>query len=226
MRLGVLFDMDGVLVDSYTAHRDAWQSLAEQEGLAYSTEDFTRTFGRTSRETIVELWPMRASETEELDSRKEALYRHFVEKRFTPIPGAKRLIKELHAAGLSLAVASSGPPENVDLVLALLGERKRFAVTVTGRDTARGKPDPEVFLLAARRLEIPPAQCVVIEDAPVGVEAAHAAEMAAIALLSTGRRKEDFLEAVPEYLATSLLEITPNLITSLAGKRIRRASLR
>lgn len=206
---GVLFDMDGVLVDSYDAHLESWRALAAEEGLPFDREALTRMFGRTSHEMIGELWPARGADSQRLSRRKEAIYRGLVEQRFPAMPGAAELVTALEAAGFALALASSGPPENVELALERLGVRERFDAVVTGRDVDRGKPDPQVFLLAAERLGLPPDRCVVVEDAPPGVEAAHAAGMAVVVLLSTGRRREDFAGCAPELVVSSLAELDP-----------------
>ena len=206
---GVLFDMDGVLVDSYGAHLESWRALAAEEGLPFDREALTRMFGRTSHEMIGELWPDRAADSQRLSRRKEAIYRTLVERSFPAMPGAAELVAALDEAGYALALASSGPPENVELALERLGVRERFDAVVTGRDVELGKPDPQVFLLAARRLGLPPERCVVVEDAPVGVEAAHAAGMTAVVLLSTGRRREDFAGCRPELVVSGLAELHP-----------------
>jgi beta-phosphoglucomutase len=204
---GVLFDMDGVLVDSYGPHLASWRALAEREGLPFDRAALTRLFGRTSHEMIGELWPERAGESDALSRRKEAIYRELVASRFPAMPGARELAAALHAAGFALALASSGPRENVELALDRLQLRGLFSASVSGRDVERGKPDPQVFELAAGRLGLPAARCVVVEDAPVGVEAAHAAGMAAVVLLSTGRRPEDFTACRPELVVSSLGEL-------------------
>ena len=214
-RGGVLFDMDGVLVDSYGAHLESWRALAAEEGLPFDREALTRMFGRTSHEMIGELWPDRAADSRRLSQRKEAIYRAVVERSFPAMPGAAELVAALDEAGFALALASSGPPENVALALERLGVRQRFDADVTGRDVERGKPDPQVFLLAAERLGLAPDRCVVVEDAPVGVEAAHAAGMAAVALLSTGRRREDFASCRPELVVSSLAELHPGELAEL-----------
>jgi beta-phosphoglucomutase len=205
----VLFDMDGVLVDSYAAHLRSWRALAHEEGLPFSEADFVRSFGRTSREAIPSYWPGRASQAARLDARKEALYRAEIAVDFPAMDGARELVRSLHAAGFALAVASSGPSGNVELVLERMDVGSCFGAVVTGRDVARGKPDPQVFLVAAARLGTPPHRCVVVEDAPVGVAAAHAAGMAAVALLSTGRRREDFAAQAAERTVASLRDLTP-----------------
>jgi beta-phosphoglucomutase len=184
---GVIFDMDGVIVDSARAHRESWQMLAREMGRSVSDEEFLSVFGRPSRDIIRILFGGDRSDEEiaRMDDRKEALYRDGIRDAVPAMPGAVSLIEALLQAGLRLAVASSGPPENIDLVLDSLGIRGRFGAVVTGFDVRRGKPDPECFLLAAARLGVAPARSVVIEDAPAGIEAARRAGMKAVALVGS-----------------------------------------
>ena len=105
------------------------------------------------------------------------------------------LLDSLHEAGFLLAIGSSGPPENVDQVLDDLDIRPILSAVVTGADVTRGKPDPQVFLTAAQRLRVSPDRCVVVEDAALGIEAAHAARMKAIGLASTGRTRQGLAAA-------------------------------
>src|ERR1051325_5468148 len=211
----VLFDLDGVLVDSYAAPMRSGRRLPPGGGRPFSACPFARSFGRTSRESIATYWPGRASETARLDARKEALFRADIRERFPAMDDARELVEALRAAGFALAVASSAPPDNVELSLEQLGFRNSFGTVVTGADVQRGKPDPQVFLLAAERLGTPPARCVVVEDAPVGVAAAHTGGMKAVALLSTGRRREDFDDVKPELLVGSLRELSPEVFLRL-----------
>ena len=211
----VLFDMDGVLVDSHDAHLRSWRRLAAENDLPFDAPAFVRGFGRKSREIITGWWPGRAGDAERLAARKEDLYRADVRRQFPPGDGAAELVRALAAAGYRLAVASSGPPQNVVLVLDALGVADRFDAVVTGEDVTRGKPDPEVFLAAAQRLGVPPARCLVVEDAPLGVRAAHRGGMAALAVLSTGRRAEDFVDDPPERTVRSLAEVTPAMVEEI-----------
>lgn len=215
-QLAVIFDMDGVLVDSYQAHWQSWRFMAGEVGRELTEEQFIRTFGRTSREIIAEHWGADALTPEEIqafDRRKEALYREIVANDFPAMDGARELIRELHAAGFKLAVGSSGPPENVALAVEKLDARDLFHAVVTGADVSRGKPDPQVFLTAAARLGVEPGHCAVIEDAPVGIAAANAAGMASIALLSTGHTRER--SAAARLIVDALCELSAQRISNL-----------
>ena len=206
-RLGVIFDVDGVLVDSYRAHYVSWARFAEESGFSISEEEFAVSFGRTSHEIIDAQWEGRltAEEIARLVDRKEALYREIIEADFPEMDGAVELIDALNEAGFALAIGSSAPPENIELVMNRLECGHLFGAQVNASDVTRGKPDPQVFLIGAKRLGIPPACCAVIEDAPPGIEAANAAGMTAIGLASTGRTREELAEA--DLVVSSLREL-------------------
>lgn len=154
-RMAVIFDMDGVLVDTYRAHFQSWNIVAGEEGAAMSEEQFAATFGRTSREIIALLWPELgddAAAIQRFDDRKEDAFRRIIAENFPAMPGVERLLEGLAAAGIPTAIGSSGPPANVALVAERLGAKHPFSAVVTAGDVTRGKPDPEVFLLAAECL--------------------------------------------------------------------------
>ncbi len=219
--LAVIFDMDGVLVDSYQAHWQSWHFMADELGKGLTEAQFVSTFGRTSREIIAEHWGASALSPQEIadfDRRKEALYREIVSRDFPAMDGAATLLRDLHEAGFRLAVGSSGPPENVALAVERLGAGPCFDALITGKDVTRGKPDPQVFLVAAQRLGVAPADCAVIEDAPVGIAAANAAGMVSIALLSTGHTAESVRAA--RLVVRSLRELSPARIAGLIAQRI------
>jgi beta-phosphoglucomutase len=208
--------MDGVLVDSYAAHWESWRRLGRKVGFEMTEEQFVVTFGRTSREVIARSWPhlaRTAADVAALDRRKEALFREILAADFPAMDGAAELIDALAAAGFALALGSSGPPENVDLVLEKLGRRERFAAVVTGMDVTRGKPDPQVFLLAAERMAALPSRCLVIEDAPAGVAAAKAAGMKCLGLASTGHDPAEL--AAADRVVRSLREVTASAVSGL-----------
>ncbi len=209
-----IFDMDGVLVDSYRPHFISWQRLAESHGLSITESEFAATFGQTSREILAEMWPDHVSQTDipEWDSQKEAFYREELKSHFPEMAGASTLLQSLDAAGWNLAIGSSGPRENVEIVLQCLKAGRLFNAAVNGHDVTHGKPAPDVFLAAADRLGVAPDRCIVIEDAPVGISAAHAAHMPAAALTGTATR--DQLSAA-ELIVDSLSELTPDILKQL-----------
>jgi len=215
MQRAVIFDLDGVLVDSYQAHFDSWQRLCGQWDLTMTETQFASTFGRTTREVVAQFWSSRAftpAEVAELDAQKEAIYRELLRSTFPIMDGALALLDDLHDAGAIIGLGSSAPPENVWLSLDLLNRRGLFSAVVTGADVVRGKPDPEVFRRCAERLNVRSSSCVVIEDAPAGIAAARAAGMDCVGLASRGRTQDELAAAdfVVSHLsalsAKSLLE--------------------
>lgn len=204
----VIFDMDGVLVDSYRAHFESWSALAEQLGHRLPEQEFAVLFGRTSRDIIQQHFGdgFDAAAIENLDQWKEKLYREQIREDFPVMPGAAEFLAALARAGVRMAVGSSGPRENVALVTAHFGAAY-FGAEVTGADVTRGKPDPQVFLLAAERLGVPPSRCAVIEDAPAGLEAARAAGMVAIGFASTGRTVQELRALGPRAVVGSFGEL-------------------
>jgi beta-phosphoglucomutase len=211
--LATIFDMDGVLIDSYQAHYRSWVELAGRRGLTISEPQFKICFGRTSRESMAQFWGAGRFSDEQvrvMDLEKEAAFRRIIAADFPAMPGATELIAALHEADFGVAVGSSAPRENVAVAIDQLGLRDRFDAVVTGSDVQRGKPDPQIFLTAAQRLGVPPARCVVIEDAPVGVAAAAAAGMACVGLASTGRTRETLSRA--QLVVAALSELSPAVL--------------
>jgi beta-phosphoglucomutase family hydrolase len=193
--LGVIFDMDGVLVDSGWAHRQAWFDLAEQEELTMSDAFFTRTFGMQNDVILPLLRPgISTEEMERLADWKEQRYRDVVAEKVTLADGAEALLKDLKAGGFRLAIGSSAPPENLDVFWEVLSLSDYFTARVTKEEIPRSKPAPDTFLRAAEKLGLPPQRCAVVEDAVAGIEAAQAAGMPVLAVAST-RKREDLTQA-------------------------------
>ncbi|MHB8900903.1 MAG: HAD family hydrolase [Thermoguttaceae bacterium] len=216
--IAVIFDMDGVLIDTFEAHFESWQVATRLEGLEMSRSQFAETFGRTSREIITFLWPQKSADADavrELDDRKEEAFRQIIAERFPPMGGAKELLQQLAAGGFGLAVGSSAPPANVAMVIERLGAGELFGAVVTGQDVSRGKPDPQVFLLAAERLAVSPRRCVVVEDAPLGLDAARAAGMRCVGMASTGRTRRQLAHA--DLVVESPTELSPEVFRRLAN---------
>jgi beta-phosphoglucomutase len=213
--VAVIFDMDGVLIDSYAAHLESWQAACAERGVAMSEAEFAAGFGRTSAEVLRELWPdpLGPEQIAAFEDDKERRYREIVRAAFPVVDGARELVLALADAGFRLAVGSSGPPENVELVVDLLGLGAHFGALVTGRDVVRGKPDPQVFALAAERLGVAPQRAVVVEDAVVGITAAHAAGMRAIGYVGTGRTAAEL--AAADLVVGSLRALDPRRVRAL-----------
>jgi beta-phosphoglucomutase len=193
--VGVIFDMDGVLVDSADAHRRAWRELGDEVGKPFTTVLFQQTFGQRNA-SIIPIWlgasgtrETRPERLEALADRKETLYRELVRHGAVRIyPGVSTLLRELRALGAAVAIASSGPRENVSLLIDTIGGRAAVDAMVASEDVDEGKPHPEVFLRAAERLGIAPAHCAVIEDSVHGIEAAKRGGMLAVAVLTSTAR--------------------------------------
>jgi len=203
----VLWDMDGVLVDTEPFHWQAWKELSQQESLSMRYEDFRRTFGWRNEEILRDLLgpDVPVQRIRELGDRKEALYRKVVRGQVKPLPGAMALLQALQEAGFKQAVASSAPRANVELILKELAIEGYFDAVLCDRDVERGKPDPQVFLRAAERVGAPSSRCLVIEDAVMGVQAAKRAGMACLAVTTT--HPAEALREVDRVVA-SLAEVT------------------
>jgi beta-phosphoglucomutase len=177
---GVLWDLDGTLVDSGDHHWRAWRDTMRAEGVALTYEQFLASFGQKN-DTILTAW-MGAAATPAVIRRvgdaKESLYRQFaVTEGLVPLPGAADWVTRLHDDGWRQAIASSAPAENVRVMLDALNLDRYFDAFVSAEDVRAGKPDPQVFLAAAAKLQVPPSVCVVVEDAAAGIEAAKRAGM-------------------------------------------------
>ncbi|HXG09529.1 MAG TPA: beta-phosphoglucomutase family hydrolase [Gemmataceae bacterium] len=205
----VIWDMDGTLVDTAELHFQAWSALAKELGRSFTRADFAATFGWRNPEIIPKLWGsgFTPEQIAALGGRKEELYRAAaVAQGVELLPGARVLLEGLHRAGLKQAIGSSAPRANLDLILRLTHTTPFFAAVVSMEDTQRGKPDPEVFLAAAGKLAVPPRRCLVMEDAPAGVQAAKVGGMKCIAVNFVGHHSEKALRGAGADLVVPTLE--------------------
>ena len=179
----VIWDLDGVIIDSADEHRRAWQRLAREEGITMTDADFWATFGMRNDDIFAKLWgKLPPEQVKVLSDRKEMYFRELVRKSAAPLPGSIELMRELHNSHFDQALASSTPIENIDLIADVLGLKQYLSILVSGETVAKGKPAPDIFLKAAVELHMHPPVCLVIEDAVAGVEAAHAAGMRCVAV--------------------------------------------
>ena len=183
-----IFDMDGTIVDNMAFHTKSWLAFLAQRGRTVDADAFFRdTAGRQSQEIMRSYLGehISAADCAVLGDEKEALYRELYAPHLETVSGFDALIATASGEGVALAVATAAPNDNVAFTLDGLDLRKHFQAVVGAADVARGKPHPDVFLLAAERCGVAPEHCIVFEDAPLGVEAARRAGMRAVVLTTT-----------------------------------------
>jgi beta-phosphoglucomutase len=179
----VLWDLDGTLVDSEEAHWLAWQETLSAAGVRISQAQFKATFGQRNESFLPGWLGVGADDPKvaQTGADKEAAFRRLVRAgRCSWMPGAREWVERLGRGGWLQAIASSAPRANVETVLGYFAMAARFRAVVAAEDVQEGKPDPQVFLETASRLAIAPARCIVVEDAPAGIEAARRAGMKSI----------------------------------------------
>ncbi len=208
----VLWDMDGVLVDSIDYHYEAWRLAMQREGRQLTHADFKRTFGQRNDTVLRDMLDphISAADITRIADFKEATYRALVRERgIAPLPGVLRWLGVLREAGWKQAVASAAPRANVEAILDAMSIHGFFDALASAEDVTRGKPDPQVYLVAAARVGAVPARSIVVEDAPAGVEGAKRAGMKRIGVRSTHGE----LEA--DIVVDSLDHLPPNSFEQL-----------
>lgn len=212
----IIWDLDGVIIDSAEAHRRAWHRLAREEGIPMTDADFWATFGKRNDDIIPLFWKdLSTSQLQALANQKELYFRKYVREAATPLPGSMELMRGLHEAGFPQALASSTPIENIELIKDLLHLDHYLSALVSGESVARGKPAPDIFLQAASELHMQPSVCLVIEDAVAGVQAALAAGMRCIAI--AGNRALPGLRAA-DLTVRDLTEVTVEQVRSIPAR--------
>lgn len=219
MLKGVLFDMDGVLVNNLEVHREAFMEFFRRYGVKRTFEDLSRVFGMGNDDIMGELMPRDIVERvgiRELGHEKEAIYREIYAPTITPQPGLLTLLEALKTNDILCAVGSSGYRLNVNFVLEKCDVERYFTAVVAGDEVTRCKPDPEIYLTAATKLGLRPEECIVFEDAEAGIEAAKRAGMKVIALATTFSR--EFLENTDaDYIINDFRDIDIALLRSIHG---------
>ena len=211
-----IFDHDGVLVDSLAHHQHAWQILGERTGLPITPEFIHQTFGMTNP-TILRLLlgdQIDTAELERFSRLKEVCYRDAARGKIVLMDGVQALLDGLTRAGVLLAIGSSGVLPNLELTVESCGLLGRFAAIASLEDIERGKPDPQVFLVAAAKAGVAPEHAVVFEDAPVGIEAAKAAGMRAVAV-TTSQPAAPLWDAGADEVVDSLAGYDVNRLVSV-----------
>ena len=186
----VLWDMDGTLIDSEELHWVSWRDTMAREGVVIAREQFLASFGQRN-DSIIPRWLGSASSPERvhaIGNAKEEMYRRLVRERgISPLPGVSDWLHRLRQEGWMQAIASAAPRANVLAILESLSAVDLFQGIVAAEDVHRGKPDPEVFLTAAKRVGATPDRCIVVEDAVAGIEGARNAGMRSIGVSHNGK---------------------------------------
>ncbi|MFA5451814.1 MAG: tRNA (adenosine(37)-N6)-threonylcarbamoyltransferase complex dimerization subunit type 1 TsaB [Dehalococcoidales bacterium] len=197
----VIWDLDGVIVDSADYHLRAWQEAFKPLGIVFPKDYFWKTFGTSNNSIVAGLnLSLTPIEIKTVITTKESLFRQMIKEGIEPLPGAIDLIIGLKKRKISMAIASSAPLENIRCILNTLGIRQYFRALVGEDDVSHGKPDPEVFLKAAEKLGVLPDKCVVIEDALQGIKASKKARMACLAV--AGSNSTDSLKEADLVVAS------------------------
>jgi len=187
-QVAVLFDWDGVIIDSSRQHEESWERLAHEEKKSLPRDHFSVGFGKKNEWIIPSLlrWTDDVAEVKRLSLRKEELYRAIiVERGLNALPGVLVFLERLKAAGVPNCIGSSTHRENITTTLGVLGFEGLFGGMVTSEDVNQGKPHPDVFLKAAAKTGVMPARCVVFEDAFAGIDAGHAGGMKVVGVATT-----------------------------------------
>jgi len=209
----VLWDLDGTLIDSEEFHWRSWRDTMRPEGVELTYQQFLASFGQRN-DRILPAWlgpDVDAARIQRIGEDKEAEYRRLAEAHgLTPLPGARDWLAVLRGSGWKQSIASSAPRVNVEMMLRVAGLEEYFDATVSADDVTIGKPDPQVFLKAAEKLAVPPARCIVVEDAQAGVEAARRAGMRSVGVTKNGRLPADLF-------VRSLADLPPDAFDRLLG---------
>ena len=209
---GVIFDMDGVLIDSHPVHRKVWAQFLASLDRPVTEKELDFVLDGRKREEILRhfLGDLSAESIREYGRRKNRIY-YKITVELKTISGVERFLCTLESAGIPMAVATSASFERARDTLAALGILPRFDALVTGNDVVKGKPDPEVFMRAAERLNRDSHELLVVEDAVSGVKAAKRAGMKCLGIAADGRvkilRAAGADHVVPDYRKISLSEL-------------------
>jgi HAD superfamily hydrolase (TIGR01509 family) len=210
---GVLWDLDGTLIDSADLHYRAWRETLLAHGQDHTPEEFAFYFGQRNDLILRSLFGpgLGDDESRRIADEKEERYRGLVrEVGLRPLAGALSWLERLKAAGVPQALASSAPPANIAVAVEQLGLMAYLDAAVSAEEVGHGKPDPAIFLEAARRLDVAPERCVVIEDAPAGTEAARRAGMRCVGVLSS-----HYPELGADLVVSSLEDLSPEALEAL-----------
>lgn len=191
--IGVIFDMDGVIMDNNRFHKKAWRTFCDIHQVPLTDDELHKyVFGRIAKDTIDYIFKKDHSQ-EEVDvyvDEKEEVYRKMYKDNIKLVPGLKDFLIDLKENGIPAAVATSAPRDNVDFVFKYLPIRDYFEFVLDASDIQNGKPDPEIYIRSISKLGLEPKQCVVFEDSLSGVQAGFDSDAHVIAVTTTHNPEE------------------------------------
>lgn len=201
----VIFDMDGVIVHTNPFHKEAWQVFCQTHGLEIDQAEFERkSYGRINADILVMLFgpDLPPDRIEAMGREKEALFRELAAGKLPPLAGLEDLLTALDHMNVTRAVATSAPPENVDFVMAETGLARFFPIIIDETHVRRGKPAPDIYQAAARKLNMPAHRCLVFEDSLAGIQSGRNAGMTVVGLSTTHPSRElapDTVMVLPDF---------------------------
>jgi beta-phosphoglucomutase len=207
---GLIFDMDGTLVDNMHFHHQAWKEFLLRQGIEFSDAEFHQKNVGTIREVIPKFMPhvQDPDRIMELGMQKEAVYRELYGPHIRALPGLQDFLQEVYDAGIPIALATAADAKNINFTLEGLGIRHFFQAITGSEEVQRGKPSPDVFLISAQKIKADPGHCIAFEDTDPGIRSALSAGMKVIALETTHRQQEletlPVLQFIPDYRSLNL----------------------
>ncbi len=214
-KYAVLWDLDGTLIDSTQYHWQAWRQTVEKEGFILTLEQFISCFGQRSETAVYSYCSadLSLADAQRIVENKQALYREIIHNQgINLVNGADILLKELKNNGWKQALATSAGSQDVITILNALKLETMFDTWLSAESVKESKPNPEIFLLAASRLQVEPRNCIVVEDSAVGIQAAQQAGMKSIGVLSSHKS----LSA--NYVVSTLSELSLSVFKDLLVK--------
>ncbi len=207
----VIFDLDGVLVDTEAFSGQAGEKVLKEHGIELTPEERRKAFGRPDLDSYSKYIKSRGLDLnpEKLVEEKDRIYSELIKGKVMPLPGAREILEHLKERGIPFAIASSGTPVKIRASLTETRLLGLINIIVSADDISQGKPHPDIFLKASEKLGISPEYCLVVEDAEAGIEAAKAAGMRCLALKSPNTYGQDFSKA--DRVLDSLKEMEEEL---------------
>lgn len=191
--MAVIFDLDGTLIDNNLFHLKAWQEFYKKRNRSLTEEEYKQHFnGKTNVDVLAHVFkePLSPQENDKYTNEKEDLYRKIYEPHIEPVKGLLNLLQQLQNAGIPMAIATSGINVNIDYMFKHVPIQHYFKEVIYSKHIKKGKPDPEIYLVTAKKINVPPAKCVAFEDSIAGIQSAKAAGMKVVAIATTHTPEE------------------------------------